>query len=331
MNNLLRCRSTTIVVVMFMVAFWSFCSDWLLTSAYFNQQQQGSDVTLNHPVGQEELDMLKRKIIEKKGKTLTSIDSVLPENVSGIFDEDPFRNFRKELSWIPNRTLIPWEQLNRTAPCIITKNALNGKKQRTPSRRGILYIKPEKAASSTIAGVTARIAHKLFDLSNTSKIVSRQGINVTTPACQLRLTHGWSDNRHNPRTLTSRIRNESFLFTFLRNPGRRALSSFYYFGVDGKNITGKEVEPNATEVLDFLKTNVNGQFEKCLDKEQKRRYSGNWTRREMFTLQVQTIVDELDFIGIVERMEYVVTVAYLLTIITHLSYASSLTTCCFLE
>eukprot|EP00977_Amphora_coffeiformis_P021221 scaffold9062_cov154-Amphora_coffeaeformis.AAC.7 len=303
------CRTSTIIIAALSIAtFWSFCYNWFLASAYFSQQRSSKvfnlNVTLHVLVGQENWDMLSR--VEKREKTPSSFDVVLPEKISGIFDEDPFRDFRKELSWIPNRTLIPWEQLNRTAPCIISKDAFNKKKQKTPSRRGILYIKPEKAASSTIAGVVARIAYKLFDLSNTSDIVSSQGMNVKTPACQLRLTHGWSDNRHNPQTLTSRIRNESFLFTFLRNPGRRALSSFYYFGVDGKNITGKEVEPRAADVIEFLKTHVNRQLEKCLDKKQKTLHSGNWTsRKEMFALQVQTVVDELDFIGIVERMEYV--------------------------
>ena len=38
---------------------------------------------------------------------------------SNIFDPDPFRDFRSELEWIPNRTLVPWAQLNRKPPCIL--------------------------------------------------------------------------------------------------------------------------------------------------------------------------------------------------------------------
>ena len=312
-----------VVVTLFISMFWSACYNGFLKMTDFSQNwnsELNNFDTITHALERENNGTL----IEREEKT-PSFGTVFLQKVSGIFDDDPFRDFRKELSWIPNRTLIPWEQLNREAPCIISKDALNPKKQRTPTTRGILYIKPEKSASSTIAGVAARIAYKLFDLTNTSAVLSTQGIKVKTPACQLRITHGWSDNRHHPETLSSRIRNESFLFTFLRNPAQRVLSAFYYFGVDGKNITGKETEPNTTEVIEYMKTHANGQFEKCLDKKQKRLHSGNWSNRERFALQVQTIIDELDFIGIVERMEYVndsCTVIFLL--IARFAYICSL-------
>lgn len=266
--------------------FWSVMSNQLLTTKYFVQQQNS---------GRDELASIQVLTEQKKNDA--------QEEVSSIFHGDPFHDFRKELAWFPNRTLVPWEQMNRTAPCIITKNALDPKKQRTPSVRGLLYIKPEKAASSTMAGVAARMAYKLFDLTNTSTFVAEQGIKVKWPMCQVRLTHGWSDNRHHPATLSSRMRNESFLFTFLRNPGRRVLSAFYYFGFDARNNTGKEPEPTAKEVLDYLRTHVNGQYNKCMDKRQQRLHNGDSASPENYALHVQTIIEELDFIGIVERME----------------------------
>ena len=230
---------------------------------------------------------------------------------SGIFDEDPFRDFRSELSWIPNRTLVPWDRLGRKPPCIMevgVDRPLNSKRQRRPTPQGILYIKPEKAASSTLAGVAARIAYKLFDLTNTSAIAAAENISVK-PICRVRLTHAWS--RQSPKPFTSRDRNNSFLFTFLRNPGKRSLSEFYYFGVDGRNITGKEVEPTAAEALEYVQSprHANSQFTKCWDVGMKPSLTAmvteNMTWQEKMALRVQIAVNELDYIGIVERMEYV--------------------------
>ena len=56
----------------------------------------------------------------------------------GISDPDPFHDFRTELDWIPNRTLVPWTQLNRTAPCILEPEGVNpfqGKRQRQHAKQ----------------------------------------------------------------------------------------------------------------------------------------------------------------------------------------------------
>ena len=163
--------------------------------------------------------------------------------------------------------------------------------------KGILYIKIEKAASSTLAGVAARIAYKLYDIVN----ASAPSENVKR-ACRVRLTHAWS--RQNKRPFAIRDHDNSFLFTFLRHPGRRSLSEFYYFGVDGRNITGTETEPTAFEAIEYLKhpRHVNSQFGNSADKGVPLP-AGNWTWQMTTAWQVQRVVDELDYIGIIERME----------------------------
>lgn len=60
------------------------------------------------------------------------------DKCSGIFDPDPFRDFHSELDWIPNRTLIPWAQLNRRPPCILEPvgvDPFNGKRQRQHAKQ----------------------------------------------------------------------------------------------------------------------------------------------------------------------------------------------------
>ena len=163
-----------------------------------------------------------------------------------------------------------------------------------------MYIKVEKAASTTLAGVAGRIAHKLFDLVNASAETAEN----IKPICRVRLTHAWS--RRVPKPFAVRDHAKSFLFTFVRHPGRRSLSEFYFFGVDGRNATGNEAEPTATQAVAYLKhpKHVNSQFHMCADKGIPVP-PGNWTWKQKKAWQIQRVVDELDYIGVVERMEYV--------------------------
>lgn len=155
--------------------------------------------------------------------------------------------------------------------------------------------------------MAGRIAHKLVDLVHATNISrSRTVSDKAHPVCRVRLTHAWS--RQVPQPFAMRDRDKSFLFTFVRHPGRRSLSEFYYFGVDGRNATtGNETEPSAAEAMEYLQNpkRGNSQFRKCVDKGVGRliRTAKNLTWQQKKAWQVQKVVNELDYIGVVERME----------------------------
>lgn len=227
-------------------------------------------------------------------------DAPQPTNIIG-FDakaDDPLEHY-----WLPNRTYIPWKQMNRTAPCVLDSfrgpkwDPMNGYIQRQPSKEGILFIKIEKAASSTLAGVAARISRSLIHLTNTST-VSLNGTVLARPVCRVRLSHLWWIRT---RKYSTRNKERSFLFTFLKRPEKRVLSEFWYFGHDIRDPLPSEL-PDDTTVIEYLKKSANSQLSRVIDKAPNPRLNDNLTKTEM-AARVQTVMSELDFIGIVERMD----------------------------
>jgi hypothetical protein len=82
------------------------------------------------------------------------------------------------------------------------------------TKRGIVFLKPRKVGGSTASGINLRLAKNMAE---------RLGENYSM--CDNNFDHamGW--------TMTSRKRSESFLWTMLRDPTKRAVSGFYHFYV----------------------------------------------------------------------------------------------------
>jgi len=100
---------------------------------------------------------------------------------------------------------------------------------------GILYNKMPKAASSTMAGITIRIAHKVA-----SRIYGR--IHDSESVCTNRFTHIGGLNKPGELFL-NRDRSRSFLFSTLRDPAKRSISRIFFsqFPSIEKIITKKKV------------------------------------------------------------------------------------------
>lgn len=82
------------------------------------------------------------------------------------------------------------------------------------TNRGIVFLKPMKVGGSTAAGINLRIAKNMAE---------RLGRNF--PMCDNNFDHaaGWM--------MSGRKRSESFLWTLLRDPTKRAISGFFHFYV----------------------------------------------------------------------------------------------------
>jgi hypothetical protein len=153
---------------------------------------------------------------------------------------------------------------------------------RSPAKEGILFVRNMKTGSSTLAGVAIRIAQAL------AKKTSKGG---REEMCKVR----WD---HTPAFLLQygqRDKAKSFLWSFVRDPTDRAVSEFFHFGV-----SRRKMEPSDKNFVQYLTD---------------RNYTNNYFLQDMSTTPfrpklepnvtsfVQSIMNDYDFIGLVERMD----------------------------
>jgi len=189
------------------------------------------------------------------------------------------------------QVFLPWKNATtHPIPCIIDpfKSYIHEPKGQ-PSTDGLLFVRIPKTGSSTVCGVAARIAHSL-GRSTLSNGTTREG------ACQLRMSHEWSRTlKSTLGGLQARDKTRSFLWTILRDPSKRAQSSFFFFKVGREGV-------NATEenVVNFLKYTSNYQL----------RYIATETTIELLTMKpnelshvIQGVLNEFNFMGTLERLD----------------------------
>jgi hypothetical protein len=88
-----------------------------------------------------------------------------------------------------------------------------------PASSGLMYVKVPKSASSTMAGITLRIAHRHGrSIGHNNNIKNRT---TTSIPCQAYLTHG------DPIRYQQRNKTSSFLFATIRDPAHRAISDVF--------------------------------------------------------------------------------------------------------
>ena len=117
---------------------------------------------------------------------------------------------------------------------------------------GFIFIKNTKAASSTGAGVTLRIAEQV---GKRVLLQLRQENYTTTTipqhSCVRNFTHAFANHRGHAK----RLPDQSLLWTILRQPAKRDVSAFFFF-----EHARKGVDINDKVLLDYLKRQKSGQF-----------------------------------------------------------------------
>ena len=175
------------------------------------------------------------------------------------------------------RPYSPW---NHTFPCFPAEDQWNTVHQlREPTHRGWLYFKARKAGSSTVAGVALRIARNMA-----------QRLQVETPHCHTRYGHP-------PAHLLNyyqRDKNNSFLWSIIREPTSRHVSEFYHFAV-----SRSKWEPTDNHFHFYFRdtTEIHNYYLQFMSTRKK--FDNN---HDNITTAVATIMDEYNFIGITERM-----------------------------
>jgi len=168
-----------------------------------------------------------------------------------------------------------WDRSKHQFPCV---------DEDAPKDQGIFYIKVPKTSSSTLAGITSRVA---------AKESMRQGF-PTDKMCKT----------HDPMVHSSasdldcgkRDKEKSFLWTVVRHPNDRAVSHYgMRLAFGNVNNHQKEFRDNLLENASF-KTNTQLAF---MSTKKLKDYAMN---DDEIAYYVQDILDEYNFVGIYERL-----------------------------
>jgi Sulfotransferase family len=205
-------------------------------------------------------------------------------------------------------------------PCFPTDEKLM---QETPASQGILFQRPHKTGSTTMVGIILRLVH------NRAKDLGYQ-------RCLHRTMHGIA-RQYN---YGQRIRSKSFLLSIIRDPKARLISEFFHFDVTARNneptdinfhtmilkrghnyylreLTTRHYVPNTTVGFEFAFAKSKGfktikelyGAKKRLHPVTNRLLDQELISSRIFGLSyqpktvIQHILDDYDFIAVMERLD----------------------------
>ena len=201
----------------------------------------------------------------------------------------------------------------------------------TPAARGILFQRPHKTGSTTMVGIILRLVHNRAKMHQGEAKFGKK-----FDKCKHRTMHGKAKNyQYGKRDLS-----KSFLFSIIRDPTARTISQFFHFDVAAyekeptddtfrtmarsgnfnyylMELSTRQYVPNGTLVsdLDFAKSMGYAGVNQC-DLAMRSREPGptQLLRRQRVSSKefglnydpkrvVQDILDDYNFIAIMERMD----------------------------
>ena len=148
---------------------------------------------------------------------------------------------------------------------------------------GLIFVKSPKAASSTVAGISLRVADKV-------------GKRLYNTSCSVNYTHPFAFFRGHAK----RSPNKSLLWTIVREPAKRQLSAYSFFFLTRKGLTTANITD--TNITEFLANSKGGQFQYIATRKMKSEYLESITLDERQDL-VHNLLQFYHFIAISERMD----------------------------
>lgn len=194
-NGVLRrthSKNWTKVIFLFCVMFV-----FLVFSTFHIVSSDGDDILSSIP-----------SLLDQLGTSRNNIDKINSHSELGPPFKKPYRTFPR---WQGEYPCYPTSSKSKT------KN--RNHKDDLENHQGLLYVKTPKAASSTLSGVAMHIAERHYD---TSEAVGGKGM---SKKCTVNAHHAHASTLG----YANRNKEKSFLWTFVRDPKKRALSSYFFF------------------------------------------------------------------------------------------------------
>jgi hypothetical protein len=144
------------------------------------------------------------------------------------------------------------------------------------TKRGIVFLKPMKVGGSSASGINLRISKNL---------ASR--LNKTFPFCENNFDHAMG------YMMKGRKKAQSFLWTLLRQPAKRAVSGFFHFKVSRFGFESNDtnfIEDMEEQINYYLRTHAFGKLQNVEDDSQ-------------MIQAANTIMKQYDFMAITERFD----------------------------
>ncbi len=169
-----------------------------------------------------------------------------------------------------------------------------------PSKYGLLFQRPHKTGSTTVAGIIMRLSHRRAQ-RHVKDQNKEPSLDVEKKSqdlfCQHRANHGSAVHYQ----YAKRDKSKSFLLSIVRNPTRRAISHFFHFGV-----VAYRNEPNDANFRHHLLTRLH--TSDLLQDLSVHLINGTITSDAKTNLHyypkvVQDVLQEYDFIAILERFD----------------------------
>lgn len=170
----------------------------------------------------------------------------------------------------------------RSFPCFPAEDHWNSLAvQKSPAKRGFLYVKARKASSSTVAGVAMRIARKF---------AFQRGF----PMCQVRFNHPMASKLQ----YSKRYKQDSFLWSVLREPTKRFMSEFFHFGYSRNFL--QPTDQNIQTYMHSTNPSIENYYLRWLSVKQPFEFPKHHQQIKQF---VTEIIQEYDFLGVSERLD----------------------------
>lgn len=175
---------------------------------------------------------------------------------------------------MPARVFTPWQY---DFPCYADTNNKNKKGK---NLKGLIFVKSRKCASTTLAGISLRIAYK----HSTEK----------GKHCALTYHH----MRARETKVSQREKDKAFLWTFVRDPTSQFLSQFFHF-----QVSRRHVKPTYSKFFKYVKNEYEDKYRYPQLSVINHKLTGMGKLKKKPAKIVQNILNEYDFIGLVERLD----------------------------
>lgn len=203
----------------------------------------------------------------------------IPRVFSKPTESSPLSPFYEEKYKGYSRAFTKWQYESFPCEPLVPERELG---YRTAATRGFLFVKEMKSASTTLAGITARIARNL---------AHRQHNAANGTTCTARLVHTRA------RRYGERLLDKSFMWSVVREPVSRLISKYFHFLVSresqNSNLNGFQQFISSSEINDYAYYFKSMSVRKRL----------NPYRTDLYEEFLKDLLDGYNFLGVMERMD----------------------------